>query len=511
MADKLTGVLPQPRGDQVQRPRSPVVVPAVIAAEGMAFAVLLALDGSPVWQVSRVLVTLILTGLGVWFTRRAGRTGRGATALLAGIAGTAGGGGVAGVHLAKAGLDAAAMLAAVVLLTGLFLLVWGAVALVRAIPGWWRLLAIPAAWVLLELVLFPLTMAVGATNEPPGAPGSATPANYGLTYHNVAFRTADGVRLSAWYLPARNGAAVVVLPGSGSARTAVLPQAAVLARHGYGALLLDPRGHGRSGGHAMDFGWWGGRDIATAVSFLARQPGVHAGKIAVLGESMGGEQALAAMGADPQIRAVVAEGATGQQMADHGWRSHNMTGILQRGIEWVQYTTAGLLSGAPRPMSIPDAIRAAAPRPALIIAAGAVPGEPVAARWFQAASPATVHVWVVPHADHTQGLAITPQAWETHVISFLNTVLRPSSTTTAQRRTAADTSPVIGWARSSAIVGVGSATPRRRLRGSGRGDHFSSQRWPVHRREPSARLLAPASTSSRMIRWAFCGSSMTGL
>ena len=40
-------------------------------------------------------------------------------------------------------------------------------------------------------------------------------------------------------------------------------------------------------------------------------PASTPGKIAVLGESMGGEQALAAMGADPRIRAVVAEGATG--------------------------------------------------------------------------------------------------------------------------------------------------------------------------------------------------------
>ena len=100
--------------------------------------------------------------------------------------------------------------------------------------------------------------------------GAATPASYGLAYQDVAFRAGDGVGLSAWYLPARNGAAVVLLPGAGSTRTAVLGQAAVLARHGYGALLVDTRGHGRSGGHAMDFGWWGGRDIAAAVSYLAR-------------------------------------------------------------------------------------------------------------------------------------------------------------------------------------------------------------------------------------------------
>ena len=206
----------------------------------------------------------------------------------------------------------------------------------------------------------------------------------------------------------------------------MLGQAAVLARHGYGALLVDSRGHGLSGGHAMDFGWWGGRDIAAAVSFLARPPGIHAGKIALLGESMGGEQALAAAGSDPRIRAVVAEGATGQQPADHGWLPYGIDGVLQRGMKWVQYTAAGLLSGASQPGSIRDGIRAAAPRPVVIIAGGAVADEPVAARWFQAASPATVQVWVVPHAGHTQGLATAPRAWEARVISFLNAAVRPS-------------------------------------------------------------------------------------
>ncbi|HXZ75898.1 MAG TPA: hypothetical protein VEH31_34200 [Streptosporangiaceae bacterium] len=110
---------------------------------------------------------------------------------------------------------------------------------------------------------------------------------------------------------------------------------------------------------------------------------------------------------------------------DRDWLAHGIKGALQRGMGWVMCTAAGLLSGAPRPMSIPDSIRAAAPRPALIIAAGAVPGEPAAARWFQAASPATVRVWVVPHAGHTQGLATAPGAWEAHVIGFLNTALKP--------------------------------------------------------------------------------------
>ena len=124
---------------------------------------------------------------------------------------------------------------------------------------------------------------------------------------------------------------------------------------------------------------------------------------------------------------MVAEGVTGLQLADHGWLPHGIDGALTRGQEWVMYTAAALLSGAPRPMPLRDAIRAAGPRPVLIIAGGAVPDEPAAARWFQAASPATVRVWVVPQAGHTAALTTQPRAWEAQVSSFLTAALNPGT------------------------------------------------------------------------------------
>jgi dienelactone hydrolase len=346
--------------------------------------------------------------------------------VLTGILATVAGAGVAIAHLAAAGLDAPAVVSLAVLVTGVILLVAGVTSLVRATPGWWRLLAPPVAVASMWFVVFPLTMAVFATHRPPGPPGSATPAQFGLAYRDVAFRTSDGVLLSAWYIPSRNGAAVVLLPGAGCAKDSLLGQAAVLARHGYGTLLVDTRGHGESGGRAMEFGWWGGRDCDAAVSYLVHQHGVHAGEIAVLGLSMGGEQAIAAAGSDPRIRAVVAEGVTGMQLADHGWLPSGIDGSLTRAEEWVMYAAGGLFSGAPRPMPLRDAIRAAAPEPMLIIAGGAAADEPVAAHWFQAASPGSVQVWVVPHAGHTAALATRPAAYEARVISFLDAALNPA-------------------------------------------------------------------------------------
>jgi dienelactone hydrolase len=169
----------------------------------------------------------------------------------------------------------------------------------------------------------------------------------GLTYRDVTFAASDGVRLSAWYVPSTNHAAVVAVPGSGSTRTGTLDQAAVLAGHGYGVLMADPRGQGRSGGRAMDAGWYGDRDIGAAVTFLQHQPGVDPNRVGVLGLSMGGEEAIGAT-ANPAIRAVVAEGATHRTAADKaGYLPGGITGAMQRGMDRLTYAAAALVSSRP--------------------------------------------------------------------------------------------------------------------------------------------------------------------
>lgn len=55
----------------------PAVLSAVVASGGLAFAALAGLDSSPAWRVARVVVVIAAIALAVWFTRRAGRPGRG--------------------------------------------------------------------------------------------------------------------------------------------------------------------------------------------------------------------------------------------------------------------------------------------------------------------------------------------------------------------------------------------------------------------------------------------------
>jgi fermentation-respiration switch protein FrsA (DUF1100 family) len=305
----------------------------------------------------------------------------------------------------------------VVLAAGLALLIPGCVGLIRLLPGWWRLLAIAAIYVVLEFVLFPVTSGVYAANVPAGHLDSVTPASRGLAYTTVSFKSPDGVRLAGWYVTSHNGAAVIVAAGSGSTRAAVLDQGAVLARHGYGVLFIDNRGHGTSAGAAMDFGWWGERDLYGAVSYLENRPDVTNGRVAILGESMGGEEAIGAIGADPRVRAVIAEGVTGRTFADTARLGRGLTDLISRFQSWITYTTAGILSQAPQPASLRTSLRQAAPRPVLIIAGQ---DEITAGRYLQSGSTTNVQLMEMPDTAHTSRLRTHPTEWETAVVKFLS-------------------------------------------------------------------------------------------
>lgn len=311
---------------------------------------------------------------------------------------------------------------------GLVLLFAGGVGLVRMTSGWRRILVVPALLAAVWIALLSLGQAVAATNVPPTSLGSTTPGAKGLSYSDVEFTTTDGITLSGWYVPSRNRAAVVLLHGAGSTRSDVLDHAVVLARHGYGVLLFDARGHGRSGGRAMDFGWYGDQDTAAAVSFVQSRPEVDDDLIAAVGLSMGGEEAIGAAAADERVRAVVAEGATNRVTGDRAWMSDTFgwRGTLQEAIEWLTYNTTDLLTPADQPIVLRDAVRAASSRPVLLIAAGNVADEAGAGRYIQSGSPTTVNLWIVPDTGHTGALATHPAQWEQRVTTFLSTALNPA-------------------------------------------------------------------------------------
>jgi dienelactone hydrolase len=398
------------------RHRRTTLEPAM-AVHGVALAAVLGADDPVPWPQVRAAVAVALTVAAWRAVRHGGRRRRGSALVGLGLLGLVVGGAIGLPHAVRVGLTVESAAGVVALLTGARLTGAGIRTLTRG--AWWRtVLAVPLGIGIAYGIVFPLALATFVTNVPPLEAKDTTPADRGMAYEDVTLRTDDGVRLAAWYVPSTNGAAVVLLAGAGGVRSDEVDHAAVLARHGYGVMLLDVRGHGDSDGDAMLWGWHGAADVRAAVDHLAGRPELTDGRIAALGMSMGAEEAIDAIGVDPRVRAVVAEGASGQGPADEG--THQAGGVLARWFAWSTTRATDLMTSAHRPATLRDSIAAAAPRPVMIIAGGEEPAEIAAGRVFQDAAPHSVELWVVPGAGHTKGYDTVPEEWERRVIGFLD-------------------------------------------------------------------------------------------
>lgn len=385
-----------------------VAVCILLVAAGAGAAILAGASGT-----ARIAGTLVVAALGLglaWWSRRGPRGALGAVALVAGIVGVGVGIGRGLRHLTAGAPDPAAWTALVSLAAGLLLIGWAFAALLGGLRRPARIGAGIGLLIVTLLAVYTVSIPLMVVDPPRAAVTGTAPAGFAP----VAFPAADGVQLQGWYRAGDNGAAVLVVPGSGSSRSGAVEQAAVLADAGYGVLVYDPRGHGDSAGQAMDLGWAGDADIRGAVDFLVGQ-GVES--VGALGLSMGGEQVLGAAATDPRIAAVVAEGATHRTAADYDWLSEEFgwRGQLQKALNAPRFALVDALTPWSPPITLRQAVSEIAPRPVLIIAAGTVADEQLSAAVLTGEH---VEVWVVPQAGHVGGVRAAPEAWRTRVTTF---------------------------------------------------------------------------------------------
>jgi len=146
--------------------------------------------------------------------------------------------------------------------------------------------------------------------RPGHAPVTRTAESFGLTNaQDVSFKSQDGLTLKGWYVPPKNGSVIIIIHGHAGNRTNQAPDAALLVKQGYGALLFDLRNSGESEGTVTTFGLQETMDVQGAIEFVKAQPGVDADKIGALGQSMGGATAIMSAARYPDLKATVAESA----------------------------------------------------------------------------------------------------------------------------------------------------------------------------------------------------------
>lgn len=83
--------------------------------------------------------------------------------------------------------------------------------------------------------------------------------------------------------------------------------------------------------------------------------------------------------------------------------------------------------GQPQPEPLRESVVATqtdgTPTPLLLITAGEVETERLAADYIAGSAPESVEVWTVPGAAHTRGLRTDPDEWARRVLDFLDTSL----------------------------------------------------------------------------------------
>ena len=119
---------------------------------------------------------------------------------------------------------------------------------------------------------------------------TATPADAGLRYEDVALTADDGVRLHAWYVPAENARATLLFcHGNGGNLSWRVESLRIFHDLGLSSFVFDYRGYGRSEVSPSPEGI--ARDARAAWNWL-QDRGVASGDIVLFGRSLGGAVAL---------------------------------------------------------------------------------------------------------------------------------------------------------------------------------------------------------------------------
>ena len=411
------------------KPRTAVLIAMAVIAVHLVNASLFHLEAPLGERLALAALSLVVIGAAGSFYVSEGNGWRAAIALGLGVPAIIVGIGIHAIHVYELGVEESSFTGIPVLFAGLALTGIGGTLLVRCVHTWWRrLFFAPAAIAVVFFLVFPITLGVFATNVPV-VPSDTTenPGDRGLAYEEVSFETDEGLTLHAWYIPSQNRAAVITVHGAGSNRSTAMDEAEMLARNGYGVLMVDLEGFGDSDGRANAFGWVGARDIHAATAYLRTRNDIDRDRIGGVGLSMGGEVLLQAAGESADLKAIVAEGSTARTYEDFDEMKNPGVNLA---IHFVTGITMRVISGEPTPPPLKEMVQRIAPRDVLLIGANLDEERELMAMYDDIGGP-TFELWIIPEAKHVGGYDLHREEYEQRVVAFLNASLLADATAEA--------------------------------------------------------------------------------
>jgi uncharacterized protein len=260
----------------------------------------------------------------------------------------------------------------------------------------------------------------GALVAPRNRPVGPPPAD--LRVESATLPSKSGSSIAAWYVPAEDAhATVVLLHGLGCTRRSMLDRARLLHGAGYALMMIDLQAHGESPGQHVTVGYLERFDTQAAVAFARKKNPGH--RVGLIGCSLGG--AAAVLGSPLPVDAMVLESVypTIDEAVDDRVRRRLgcLSRVVSRLLVWQIPLRLGIPVSALRPI---DRI-AAVGCPVLIAAGDADRHTPLAEtqRLFaHAAEPKKLVVF--QGAAHQDLLSFDQETYAQTVLPFLERYLK---------------------------------------------------------------------------------------
>ncbi|HNT97272.1 MAG TPA: alpha/beta hydrolase [Elusimicrobiales bacterium] len=238
------------------------------------------------------------------------------------------------------------------------------------------------------------------------------PAHLGYKYETIKFESLDGTPLTGLYFPPAGAPKGTVVHFHGNARnmTTHYPYSAWLSGEGYSVFIFDYRGYGASGGRPTLEGVV--MDGKAALAHALKLPGASPDRMIILGQSLGGAVAVAAVGESGfKPLAMVLEGTF------HSYRGVGRQVLLDRLYAWpFAWLPAVAVSGAHPPSESIGRINC----PKVFIHSEKDPTVPYSqGRKLFEAAPEPKVFWNTP-SDHIDAFGVHGSEFRPRLLDFLS-------------------------------------------------------------------------------------------
>ena len=254
---------------------------------------------------------------------------------------------------------------------------------------------------------------------PPKIITNLIPSDLGLEYEEVSFKSADGIKLSGWFIPnSKTKATVIVMHGYPADKANLLGIAEFLTKD-FNVFLFDFRGFGKSEGKYTTAGYLEKKDLLGAIEYLEKEKNIT--KIGLYGFSLGG--AVGLMTNHKNVKAIASDSAYAE-LSHMVQQMYRIFFILKYPLTYLTKLYGILFLK----INIDDASPVYNIKnisvPILLVHAEKDSQIPVDEAYLLHDANKKAELWIVQNAEHGMTHSINPEKYEKKVIGFFERNLK---------------------------------------------------------------------------------------